>query len=92
MAKKKETVVVQPDILGEKKEQLNTYVLQFNSAVSLVTDTINSLKTINEGIEATIGEIEAYQAQLQETKQGLLDTRDKNYRVVRNFTSLLDEQ
>lgn len=92
MAKKKETVVVQPDILGEKKEQLNTYVLQFNSAVSLVTDTINSLKTINKGIEDTIGEIEAYQAQLQETKQGLLDTRDKNDRVVRNFTSLLDEQ
>lgn len=92
MAKKKETVVVQPDILGEKKEQLNTYVLQFNNAVSLVTDTINNLTAINKGIEDTIGEIEAYQAQLQETRQGLLEAKDKNDRVVKNFASLLDEQ
>lgn len=91
MAKKKETVVVQPDILGEKKEQLNTYVLQFNNAVSLVTDTINNLVAINKGIENTIGEIEAYQAQLQETRQGLLEAKDKNDRVVKNFASLLDE-
>lgn len=91
MAKKKEPQVIQTDILQQKKDQLNTYVAQYVNAVSLVMNTIDDLVAINKGIEGTIGEIESYQAQLQETKNGLIDAYEKNDTVAKNFAALISK-
>lgn len=83
MAKKK-------DVLEQKKAELNTYVKLFNSAVSVVTNTVANLKSINDGISEKIKEIEEYQAELSTTMSGLVDARDQNSRVIENFNALLN--
>lgn len=77
------------DVLAQKKSRLVSYVAQFNDAVSLITNTINNLGTINKGIEDTIQEIDEYQRDLAETKAGLAEARDKNDKVIANFQALL---
>lgn len=89
MAKK----VAQPvstDVLETKKAELSAYQARFNSAISLVTSTIDSLNEINEGIEQKVNEIAAYQDELEKTRVGLVDAKDKNARVIKNFSALLD--
>ena len=78
------------DVLKTKKAELSTYQALFNSAISLVTSTIDSLNEINEGIEQKVNEIAAYQDELEKTRIGLVDAKDKNARVIKNFSALLD--
>ena len=75
------------DILQEKRRELDQYTGQFNGAVSLITNTIDNLSDINQAIY----EIEAYQADLEETKSGLLSARDQNAKVIANFRALLGQ-
>lgn len=77
------------DVLQKKKQELNAYVARFNDAISLVTNTVNSLSDINAGIEEKIQEIDAYQAELANTKEGLDNARANNERVIKNFNALL---
>lgn len=77
------------DVLTRKKNQLNTYVAQFNRSVSLITDTIDNLGIINSNIDSTIQEIDEYQQELAATKAGLTETKEKNDRVIANFQALL---
>lgn len=83
MAKKK-------DVLSQKRAELDTYINQFNSAISMVTNTVASLSSINAGISEKIREIEEYQAELDATKTGLVDAKDQNERVIQNFNALLN--
>ena len=83
MAKKK-------DVLSQKRAELNTYINQFNSAISMVTNTIASLSSINDGIAQKIKEIDEYQAELDTTKTGLVIAKDQNERVIQNFNALLN--
>lgn len=78
------------DILEQKKSELNTYVQMFNSAVSVVTNTVSNLNSINEGISERIKEIEAYQAELNATMSGLVEAKDQNERVIKNFNALIN--
>ena len=77
------------DVLAQKRKELDTYSKQFESAISMVTDTISSLSTINENIETKIDEIEQYQEELSKTKDGLSGVLSKNKKVIKNFNTLL---
>lgn len=77
------------DVLAQKKNQLNTYVAQFNRAVSLITDSIDNLGTINSNINSTIQEIDEYQQELAATRIGLAEAKERNDKVIANFQALL---
>lgn len=87
MLKKKSMSV---DVLEKKKSNLNAYQTQFDSAISVITSTINQLNDINAGITAEIEEITTYQDNLEKTRTGLADALDKNSRVIKNFSALLN--
>ena len=77
------------DVLAQKKSRLDSYNAQFDKAVSLITDTIDNLGVISKNIADTIQEIDDYQRELAETKDGLTAAREKNDRVIANFQALL---
>lgn len=78
------------DVLEKKRTKLNSYLKQFDNAISIVTSTINQLNEINAGISTEIDGIAAYQEELEQTRTGLVDALDKNSRVIKNFSSLLN--
>ncbi len=77
------------DILTQKRKKLNRYLMQFDHAVSLVTDTIDNLGCISQGIAETMEEIETYERELAVTKDSLMEAKAKNDKVIANFKSLL---
>ena len=77
------------NILAQKTKSLNTYVKQFNKAVSSVTAVVDRLTCANEGIERTVAEIKDYQQALDNTTAGLMEAKSKNERVIKNFNALL---
>ena len=78
------------DVLSQKKSRQDSYNAQFDKAVSLITDTIDNLGVISKNISDTIQEIDDYQRELAETKDGLTVAREKNERVIANFQALLN--
>lgn len=78
------------DVLAQKKSRLDSYNAQFDKAVSLITGTIDNLGVISKNISDTIQEIDDYQRELAETKDGLTVAREKNERVIANFQALLN--
>lgn len=78
------------DVLEKKKAKLNAYQTQFDNAISVVTSTINQINDINADITAEIEEIAAYQDDLEKTRISLADALDKNSRIIKNFSSLLN--
>lgn len=78
------------NMLARKNKSLNTYVKQFNKAVSAVTSVVDKLTRANEGIEQTVAEIKDYQKALDHTASGLLAAKSKNEKVIKNFSALLD--
>lgn len=89
MAFKRNTSNSNADILAQKKNRLANYNQQFDQAVSLVTNTIDNLGTISQGIAQTMQEIEDYEKELAYTKEGLAEAKAKNDRVIANFQQLL---
>lgn len=89
--KARTTAAVSPsDILSQKQNQLAAYNAQFESAVSLVTSTIDRLGEIDASINATIAEIDEYQKGLTDTRQNLDSARRRNEQVIKNFRNLLE--
>lgn len=80
------------DVLEVKKAELGKYQKKFNAAVAVVTSAIEALTKINEGIEKKLVEIVTYQDELEKTRTGLLEARDTNERVIKNFSSLLNAE
>lgn len=80
------------DILIRKQKQLGKYQAQYNVAVSVVTSTIENLKSIVQGIDETIRDIDAYQSELNTTRVALSEARERNSRVILNFSKLLGEE
>lgn len=89
MAFSRKTTVADADVLAQKKNRLNSYVAQFDKAVSLITDTIDNLGVINGNINTTIQEIDEYQQELAETRTGLAEAKERNDKVIANFQALL---
>ena len=80
----------QVDLLMEKRQKLEQYTKSFDTAVELVTLTVDNLTTLSADIEKTVSEIEAYQAELDATKEQLSAKKQKNDRVIQNFKALID--
>ena len=78
------------DILQEKKTVLADLSQQSNSAVDLVSRTINSLGLINQEIEDTVAEIESYTKELEGTRDALEKQRKNNTALIANFSKLLE--
>lgn len=78
------------DILAQKKKRLAAYNTQFDTAVNMITATIDHLDEIVNGIDTTIQEIDEYQSELAATRTDLCDARAKNERVIQNFKALLN--
>lgn len=81
-----------PDIMQNKQAQLSRYMAQYDSAVSIVTHTIDNLGEISRGIEDTIREIDDYQKGLDATRAGLTEAKKKNDTVIANFRALLGDE
>lgn len=84
-SKKKKTL----DFLQKKEDYLNELVSQSDLALRVVLSTIDDLDTINQNIDSTITEIDTYLKQLSDTRKNLFITKDKNQKVMQNFSKLL---
>lgn len=79
------------DVLEQKKRELDACTYQYDSAVSLVTSTVQSLKVLGEDIDNKIREIEEYNSRLMETREEYIKMKAKNDKVAANFSALLGE-
>jgi len=80
------------DIIEQKKKALAGYTADYENAVGLVTATVNRMTMLDEDIGRTIQEIDEYQSELEETKNGLLAAKQRNESVMKNFKALLNEE
>lgn len=60
------------------------------SALDLVTSTINGLKSANDEIASTMAGIRDYRAMLDEKESQLDEVMKKNERIVDNFSKLIE--
>lgn len=81
--------VAKVDTIERSKLSLNKCMVQSNNTVSVVTNAIESLQTINSSIDAEIAKVKEYESQLAEIKNGLVATKTQNETVVKNFNSLI---
>lgn len=79
------------NILTEKETQLNSLVKESTDAVSLITNTINRLETVNEQIHEKSEEISTYCAELDRI-QGSMDQQiAHNEKIIGKFKSFLED-
>ena len=81
---------LEEDVLKKKQRELATCKAQYDSSVSLITDTADRLAALGTEIEEKIREIDTYQAELQETRKGLSEMKERNEKVSANFRALLE--
>jgi len=79
------------DVLEQKKRELDACAYQYDSAVSLVTSTVQNLKLLGEDIDNKIREIEEYNSRLMQTREEYVRMKEKNDKVAANFSALLGE-
>lgn len=78
------------DFLAVQTKKLGDLQRKSQSALDLVTSTINGLKSANEEIASTMAEIRDYQAMLSEKESQLDGVMKKNERIVDNFSKLIE--
>lgn len=79
------------NILTEKETQLNSLVKESTDAVSLITNTINRLETVNEQIHEKSEKISTYRAELDRI-QGSMDQQiAHNEKIIGKFKSFLED-
>lgn len=79
------------NILSEKEMQLNAYVSESEKAVSLITDTIERLESVNSRIVATRQEIETHRAELARLDGSMGEQLDRNAKIIGKFKSFLED-
>lgn len=79
------------DVLEKKQQELASCVEQYNSAIAMVTGTVNSLNSLGNSIADKIKEIDEYQAGLASTRDSLCKMKEKNDKVAANFSALLGD-
>lgn len=77
------------DLLQEKEAQLALQTKRSELAVQSVKKSIDDLGQVNSDIQKTMEEIDTYLLRLADTRKGLAATRNKNERVMQNFSKLL---
>lgn len=83
--KRKQTL----DLLQKKEAHLAELMTRSDSALKMVHDTIDNLAVVNQDIETTMDEIDTYLQRLNDTRSSLDVTRDKNQKIMQNFSQLL---
>ncbi|MDD6837399.1 MAG: hypothetical protein PUF04_09665 [bacterium] len=79
------------DILQQKTKKLKELTEITDNALSVITGTISGLELINQEIDDTVAEIDAYNSQMLTVKDSLVKNRAHNAQIIRNFTKLLSE-
>lgn len=79
------------DILQQKTKKLKELTEITDNALSVITGTISWLELINQEIDDTVAEIDAYNSQMLTVKDSLVTNRVHNAQIIRNFTKLLSE-
>lgn len=77
------------DVLQTKQRELNECMARFDNACSIVTSTVDNLKQLNSDIQEKIEEIDDYRNKLGETRNDLDKTKQRNEKVIKNFSALL---
>lgn len=62
----------------------------FETAIGVVQNTIQTLDSINGQIESKVQEIDAYQRGLSDTREQLVNSKDRNAKILANFQKLLE--
>lgn len=78
------------DFLAVQTKKLGDLQHKSQSALDLVTSTINGLKSANEEIASTMADIREYQAMLSEKESQLDGVKKRNERIVDNFSKLIE--
>lgn len=86
---KKQAAVSTMDLLQEKEAQLALQTKRSELAVQSVKKSIDDLEQVNGDIQKAMEEIDTYLLRLTDTRKGLAATRNKNERVMQNFSKLL---
>lgn len=79
------------NILAVKEAQLNALVAESGGAVSLITDTIDRLETINGKISETRQEIETYRSELARIDDSMGQQFNHNAKIIGKFKSFLED-
>lgn len=79
------------NILSAKEAQLNSLVAESESAVSLITNTINRLENVNGKISATRQEIETYRSELARLDGSMEQQFSHNAKIIDKFKSFLED-
>ena len=79
------------NILSVKEAQLNALVAESGGAVSLITDTIDRLETINGKISETRQEIETYRSELARIDGSMGQQFSHNAKIIGKFKSFLED-
>ncbi len=79
------------NILSVKEAQLNALVAESGGAVSLITDTIDRLETINGKISETRQEIETYRSELARIDGSMGQQFNHNAKIIGKFKSFLED-
>lgn len=79
------------NILAVKEAQLNALIAESGGAVSLITDTINRLETINGKISETRQEIETYRSELARIDGSMGQQFNHNAKIIGKFKSFLED-
>ena len=79
------------NILSVKEAQLNALVAESGGAVSLITDTIDRLETINGKISETRQEIETYRSELARIDGSMGRQFNHNAKIIGKFKSFLED-
>lgn len=77
------------NILEQKQSNLEFVRSTTRGLISLVTNTISSLKEVNQQIDTEIAEIDGMQASLLNTREGLSAERQHNEQIIKNFGTLI---
>ena len=77
------------DLLQEKEKRLTELTEESAYAVQMVQNTIDNLQEVNSDIQPTMDEIDTYVQQLNNTRNSLSTTHDKNEKIMPNFAKLL---
>ena len=81
----------QKNIIQEKEAQLGSLMSQSNSAVNLITDTIQRLENVNNEIAAKKQEIASYLTQLGVLNDSMTEQFIHNEKIIGKFKSFLED-
>lgn len=79
------------NILTEKEAQLATLVNQSEDVVSLITQTVTRLETVNAQIAEKRQEIDTYRSELSRLDSSMGQQFDHNAKIIGKFKAFLED-